>query len=328
MKICVYFDPKHSTTFEGARLRKNIKGALEREKIQYTKNIIDSYDIVHFISLNDEAKINDTKENNIPVVFSALYCESDKEAETLTEIDNKFVLSKRAIKLLNKVDVILVSDDLSKSFLLNNNINARTEVLSPGVNINRFIGLDELGKNIFNNYFQVPLDQKIVTSICSNIDKNLKKKLIEIAEGCPDFKFYIITDKKNSLLGSNLPANLKIVPLINTEIYCSLMYKASIFLALDNTYHNPITLLDAAASKTQIVAVKPYELNESMFDELCAYKVNDVNEAIKIINQLSNNELEYKVDEAFETAKKHSLENVGKKLKEIYLSLMEETKND
>ena len=63
MKICVFFQPKDKyDNFEGMRLRKSIKGALELVDVPYSRNIIDNYDIIHFVSPDDELKINDAIE--------------------------------------------------------------------------------------------------------------------------------------------------------------------------------------------------------------------------------------------------------------------------
>ena len=103
MKICVYFQPTiENDNFEGMRLRKNIKGALELHNIPYAKNLLDTYDIVHFMSLDDEAKIIDAKEANIPIVFSALYCENDNAARILQDKNGIKTLSPKALKILNK----------------------------------------------------------------------------------------------------------------------------------------------------------------------------------------------------------------------------------
>ena len=88
MKICVYFEPREKfDNFEGARLRKSIKDALELKNIPYAKNIVDSYDLIHFCSLDDELKILDAKTDHIPTVFTALMCEVDKTSR-IYEIKN------------------------------------------------------------------------------------------------------------------------------------------------------------------------------------------------------------------------------------------------
>ena len=69
MKVLVSFQPnRKATDFEGVRLRKTIKGALEMVGVEYTTSIVEKHDVVHLISPEDENKLNDAKENNIPVV--------------------------------------------------------------------------------------------------------------------------------------------------------------------------------------------------------------------------------------------------------------------
>ena len=69
MKVLVSFQPnRKATDFEGVRLRKTIKGALEMVGVEYTTSIVEKHDVVHLISPEDENKLNDAKENNVPVV--------------------------------------------------------------------------------------------------------------------------------------------------------------------------------------------------------------------------------------------------------------------
>ena len=53
MKVLVYFQPspKHDN-FEGARMRKTIKGALEVINVKHTSNIYDDYDVENGYVMN------------------------------------------------------------------------------------------------------------------------------------------------------------------------------------------------------------------------------------------------------------------------------------
>ena len=54
MKTLVYFQPSSKNdNFEGARMRKTIKGALEVVDSKYTSNLYDDYDVAHFMSPDD-----------------------------------------------------------------------------------------------------------------------------------------------------------------------------------------------------------------------------------------------------------------------------------
>ena len=72
MKVLVHFQPSPKfDNFEGARMRKTIKGALEMVETKYTSNLLDDYDVTHFISPEDEGRMNIAIERRKPVVVSA-----------------------------------------------------------------------------------------------------------------------------------------------------------------------------------------------------------------------------------------------------------------
>ena len=90
MKVLVYFQPssKHDN-FEGARMRKTIKGALEVIGQAYTSNLYDDYDAAHFMSPDDENKLNIALERKIPIVVSALFGEDDPATRFLSSKTKK-----------------------------------------------------------------------------------------------------------------------------------------------------------------------------------------------------------------------------------------------
>ena len=111
MKILVSFQPnKKAPDFEGVRLRKTIKGALEMAEVDYTTSVVEKYDAVHLITPDDENKLNDAKENHVPVIVSALYCESDPV------VYNMFLITlcrreKRRAILINRYDLVCILID-------------------------------------------------------------------------------------------------------------------------------------------------------------------------------------------------------------------------
>lgn len=323
MKVCVCFNPKEKNdNYEGTRLRKNIKGALELADVPYAKSIIDTYDLIHFISLDDERRINDAYEEGVPTLFSALYCESDNSASTLNKTNT---LTLRATKLLNKIDVVLVSDKKSKEFLLNNGVTSNIEIVTPGVNISRFEFPNSLEEDIFYNYYQLEKDQKFVAIFGTYDDSDIKNQLIEIAKAVPYPIFYFGNAKVSyvSRLMHKIPANLRFSTLLNNELYCSMMKKASAYVVLDNSKHSPISLLEAMASKTQIFALKPLGLNEEMLDDKYAYTTDNIVDLSNLINQYLKGEIPSKINECYKYAKKNSLKYLSKELINIYQKLID-----
>ena len=326
MKACVYFQPREKNdNFEGARLRENLKGALKENNISYASNIVDTYDVIHFISPSDLLKINDATENRIPVVISALYCESDESASFLKELNEKEAISNKSLKALNKASVVLTSDELSKHLLKELGVTSPIEIVSSGVDLSRF-EFEEENKDIFYQYYQLDKNKKFVVVIGTYDDRNTPKKLIAIADKCPDYNFFYFGNANTLRIvrqNHKMPQNVRLCQLIDNEIYCSMMVNASIYLSLENKKHSPITLLDAAASKTQIVALEPTHLNKKILELTHAYIAKDENEVADIINKLNDGTLENRSSIAYEYAKENSLKNVGKKLIRIYQNLID-----
>ena len=331
MKACIYFEPQaKKDNFEGTRLRKNIKGALELENLPYAKNFLDSYDLVHFISIKDEMKIADLKEAGVPIVFSALMCESDENARVMELKNNVNTLSPKALRVLNKVDRIFVGDETSKNLLLRAGVNTKISIVTPGVNLSRFEFTNEAEDQIFQQYYQLERDSKIVVTIGTYENKEIISKFIEIASKCPKYKFFYFGPDKSPRwvyrISKKLPANIKLATILNDEIYCSLMKQAKVYLLLDNSRHCPITLLDAAASKTQIVALKPLDYNEELLKEMRARVCEDADDAAKTIEGILEGKIPSTTKEAYKFAKDNSLANLGKTLRKEYEEVLREAK--
>ncbi len=332
MKVCVYFEPSENRdNFEGARLRKNIKGALEIEGIPYSTNVIDKYDLIHFISIKDEEKINDAIEQGIPTVISTFVCENDVTAR-ITSIKNDIVgLSAKAIRVLNRVDRVFVPNTTGKEFLLNHGITSKIDVVTPGVKLSRFNITNQIEDDIFYKYYQLEKNAKYIVSIGTYDDKERLKTLKEIALKMPNYKFFFFgvgRDAKKIYKTKNIPSNLKLSIFMNDEVYCSMMKNAYIYLSLDNSKHSPLTLLDAAASKTQIVALEPLSYNEQILNETHAYTCESIEKVISTLNGLLNGTLTRHIDEAYEFAKENSIEKLGESLRKEYTEILLEVKGN
>lgn len=327
MKICVYFQPKLKfDNFEGTRLRKSIKGALELRNIPYAKNIVDTYNILHFCSLEDETKILDAKDAKVPTVFSACTAETDKFTRIFHVVNGVPTIDNRALRVLNKVDVILVNDETSKKMLQDNGITSRIEIVPVGIKTSRFRPMYGIEDKLFNHYFQLDDDAKFIVCGGTFEDKDRFESLIKIASLCPKYRFFYFgpSTKRHPYRKRKIPLNLSFHSLINDELYCSMLKQASIYLAFDNRRHSILPLMDAVASKTQIVALEPAGLNEEILRDTKAYVMYNEEMVADTINKLIEGELESHVEEAYKFATTNSLEAFGLSLEKIYSSLLKE----
>lgn len=333
MRPCIYFQPKPELdNFEGTRLRKNLKGALELENVSYAKNIIDEYDLIHFLSLNDELKIDEAVNNNIPVVYSAMYAEQDPVARTLSGFKNKETLSLRAQRILNKCDLVFVPTLEDKLYLEDNGVTTHMEVLTPGVNLSRFrmTGMPE--DDVFFDYYQIEKDSKCVVSIGDLGNKETIEKLFEIARLLPNYKFFYLGPGKHIwhlFRARKIPKNVILSSLVNDEVYCSMLKNAKYYLILSEANTPLLTLLEVMASKTEIVMLDEVQNNkEILLKEKRAHACVNVNDIADTIKRIEDGELESTIDAALKYAKANSLAKLGPALINQYQKLLEEKKND
>ena len=194
MKVLVYFQPnaKHDN-FEGARLRKTIKSALEMKNIPYTDTLMGDFDVAHFLYVEDESLLLELKERHIPIIVSALYAESDPEASFL-EYKNKdgekiITVKNKAIKLLEKADLILVPNNTAKTILEGAGINIPIEICPLGVNFSRFDFSRDDEKGIFYRYFSCEKGKTIVISL-GDLSLSGFNAYINAAKEYKDANFY------------------------------------------------------------------------------------------------------------------------------------------
>lgn len=331
MKICVYFNPRiENDNFEGTRLRKTIKGALELTDVPYTSRTIDNYEIIHFISLNDEAKINDALESGKKVVFSALYCEDDKTTKCTYEKNEEIKLLDKARRIFNRLDLIMVPTSEAKKFLINEGVLVPIKIVPLSVNKERFQINNRLDEELFFNYFQIDKSIKYVCTVGDYTNDKTIETLSSIAALCPKYIFFFFGQTKGKYSASALyrlkkkvPPNLKLCPVMSDEIYCSMMKNAQMYFSFDKKKFTSIALFDAASSKTQIITVEPLGNNGSLLSDLGSLIAKDLNDLANKINLYMEGNIISTINKAYNYACRHSLKVFGKNLKIVYGKLLE-----
>ena len=240
MKVFVPFQLKpKAPTFEAARLIKNIRGALELNDIKYVTNIADTFDIAHYVFVEPDNSLTDVIERGVFTVCSALCCENDPNASFIQyhSHDGKRIstLKQKALKFLNKMNLVLVPTETAKQFLIDNGVTTPIEVLLPGVNLSRFDFSRDDEKELFHRYFSEEKDKKLVVAMgeySNNMDGI--NAFINAAKKCPETLFYYIGCEDAAYkFGMNLkklikkaPRNVKFKSTIPEDIYRSAILNA------------------------------------------------------------------------------------------------------
>ena len=334
MKVLVSFQPnKKASDFEGVRLRKTIKGALEMVGVEYTTSIVEKYDVVHLITPDDENKLNDAKENNIPVVVSALYCEDDPLASFLEHKSKDGVrsteLSSKALRFLNKADLVLVPTPYARDFLVNSGVTTDISIALPGINMSRFDFSREDEKTIFYRYFREDSKKDLIIGL-GEYDLQMEgiNAFISAAKMCPDALFYFIgrettpgvySSFKIKKIINSAPKNCKFTLIVPDDVYRSALLNAKVFVLPGYKTAGIISILDAMAAKCQIIARKQAIYPDFLKDGETAY-LGEFSETISsLVRDYLNGKLKPTIDEAYNQVSKCNLEAVGQQLKWFYL---------
>ena len=335
MKILVSFQPnKKAPDFEGVRLRKTIKGALEMAGVDYTTSIIEKHDAVHLITPEDENKLNDAKENRVPVIVSALYCESDPVANYLEYKSKDGVrhirLSDKALRFLNKADLVLVPSMKARELLVDSGVTSDISISQPGVNISRFDFSREEEKTLFFRYFREDPKKKLVIGL-GEYDTNMDgiNSFITAAKKCPDVLFYYVgreiipgtfASMKMKKIISSSPKNLKFTLTMPDDIYRSALLNADVFVIPGYRPVGAISLVDAMSAKCQIIARRQAIFSDLVEDGKTGY-LGEYSETISsLIKDYFDGKLKPTIEEAHKQMfEKNNLKTIGEQLKWFYV---------
>ena len=317
MKTLVYFQPSlKNDNFEGARMRKTIKGALEIVNSKYTSNLYDDYDVAHFMSPDDENKLNIALERNVPTVVSALFGEDDPTTRFINykSKDGKRTntLKAKALRMLNKANLVLVPTESAKEFLIENGVTSQIEACIPGINLSRFNFSREDEKELFYRYFREDKNKKIVLAM-GEYSYNMEgiHALIDAALKRPDKKII-----KNS------PKNMHFVNILPDDIYRSLLLNADAFMLPGYNIAGIVSVEEAMAAKCQLIVRKSAVFPEFLKNERTAY----IAEFSETLTSLCLDYLDEKIkpttEDAYRKISDYNLENFGKQLLSLYESVI------
>ena len=335
MKVLVYFQPgrKHDN-FEGTRMRKTIKGALELIDVQYTSNIYDDYDVAHFMSPNDEIKLSILAERGIPVVVSALYGEDDPESRFLVHKskDGKRTtsLKTKALRVLNKATLVLVPTESAKRFLIESGVTKPIEVCVPGVNLARFNFSRDDEKQLFYRYFREDKNKRIVLAV-GEYSNNMEgiHAFINVAQKRSDTVFYYVgSESRDVNIGrakkiiNSAPKNVHFTGILPDDIYRSLLLNADVFMLPGYNLAGFISVQEAMAANCQLIVRKSSMFPDFLRNEDTAYVAEFSETLTSLCLDYLDGKIQPTTQSAYDKISSYSLKNYGNVLRRIYHSVI------
>ena len=342
MKVLVYFKTKKGQQeFEASRLAQNIRNGLELSGVQISRNMFpNDYQLIHLLRPGDENNILITERNqNIPLIYSVLSCEHDIGTSMLLKKSEQPSLTKRALSALAKADGIIVSNKKAKDLLTKyGEISAPIYIASLGVNVARFDYNKEVELQIFPKYFQMEKPAKMVLTLGDYTKGEGIETLDRISREFPNIFFLFLGKKsrwfslssKTRKLVKKAPKNLQYSSLVPGDVYRSTMLNTDVLFVPRPGMLGDITIIDAMASKTQIVIGRDAIEDESLINDRTALIGDDFDDFKKLIGTYCRNLMKTTVRTAYEEISKQSLDILGLELKGIYEDILRKKvkKND
>ena len=310
-------------------MRKTIKGALELFNIPYTDSAIDYYDIAHLISPETDGETGEIFDSGAPVVVSALYTEDDPVASylQLDKATKKSLLTPKALKFLNKADLILVPCSKAEELLTSSGVTTPIKVCHPSVNLSRFDFSKEEEKEIFYRYYREDRNKKLVVAVGEYKGKmEGLSSFIGAARKSPKAVFYYI-GKTTARMKLNLkvnkifktaPNNVKFVDVPPDDIYRSALLNADVFMLPGYEIAGVTSIVEAMAAKAQIIARKSTVFEGFLEDGVTAHLA----EFSETLASLTRDYLDGKIKptkvQAYQHICEHTLKSFGEELNKHY----------
>ncbi len=242
-------------------------------------------------------------------------------------------LFKRWISFVYKQgDVIVTPTPYSKKLLSTYNLNRHIEVVSNGVEIEKF-AYDANSAKQFRDEYGFSDEDKIVLSVGLQIRRKGIHDFIEIANELPDYKFmwcgytspYLVTKDIREAIQS-APDNVYFPGYLNNLL--GAYSGADVFFMPTYEETEGIVMLEALANERPIVVRDIPCYDEWLTDGLDCYKGHDNETFRMLIEQVASRKLKDLTQEGYEVVKERSLEKVGYQLQSIYMGLVGEVRHE
>ena len=327
MKILLYQKNEKMMRKSGiGRAMKHKVEALKQADVEFTFDPKDNYDLVHVNTIEPAARRMAKKAHrkNIPVVYHAHSTEED--------FRNSFVFSNLISPLFKKWicssyklgDYLLTPTPYSKQILEGYKLQRPIEDISNGIDLSRF-DYNETKVQKYLDFFNLSEDDKVVISVGLYFERKGLHDFIEVARTFPDVKFLwfghtplaSVTQTIREAI-KNKPDNVIMPGYIDGDIIEGAFSKADLFFFPSYEETEGIVVLEALASKCQVLVRDIGVYDPWLVDKENCYKGNNNDEFIQLIEGVLENKLAPTIDQGYEVANQRSIKAIGIKLKGIY----------
>ena len=336
MKVLLYTENEKILSKSGlGKAIKHQMNALDAVNVKYTTNPKEEFDIAHinFYGLKSYKLAKKLKKQGKKIVYHAHSTEED--------FRNSFIFSNQVSKLFKKWlikcytlgDAIITPTEYSKSLLKSYGIKNDIYVVSNGIELKNF-RQDKLQGGEFRKKYNLKKEDKVIIGIGLYIERKGIIDFVELAKQLPEYKFIwfgysplIFSRKKVRKAVKTKLDNLIFAGYVEQKTIAEALNGCDIYLAPTFEETEGITIIEAASCKTNMIVRNIPVFKGWLKDNENVYMANDIEEFKNKIRGLINGKLKSLTNNAYEIAEQRKSENIGLKLKEIYINVLENNKS-
>lgn len=326
MKILLYTEGLKAISKSGlGKAIKHQKKALEDNKIDYTTNLKEDYDILHinFYGPKSYFYAKKAKRNGKRIVYHAHSTEEDfRNSFHFSNLISP-LFKKWLIKCYTLGDYIITPTEYSKRLLLNYHMDRPIKAISNGVDTKFFEKNEEKGKE-FRKTYGYQDDDKVIVGIGLYIKRKGILDFVELAKRLPEYKFiwfgysplWASPREIKRAVNTKLP-NLCFAGYVEPPMIKAALSGANLYLfpTLEETEGIPI--IEALTSKIPTL-IRDIPVFEEYEDKKVVYKAKNIDDFERMIPKILNGELPDLTEEGYKEAKKKDIKTVGRQLVQTY----------
>ena len=329
MKVLIYFEGQQLLSKSGiGRAFDHQKKALESAGVPYStdKNELD-YDILHIntYGLNSQRMVRRAKRADKKVIYHAHSTEEDFRNSFIGSNQVSAIYKKHLVRLYSSADFIITPTLYSKKVIEGYGIEQPIEAISNGIDLTRFNRNVEKEKQ-FRDYFQLPLDKKVIISVGLYFERKGLVDFVEVAHRFPEYTFiwfghtplYTIPKKIRAIIQGDHPDNVIFPGYIKGDIIEGAYTNADLFFFPSYEETEGIVVLEALASRQHVLVREIPVYDGWLVPGENAYMGRTNEDFCNQIEQIIEKKAIDLRENGWQTAQGKSIQAIGQQLKSVY----------
>ena len=329
MKVLIYFEGQQLLSKSGiGRAFDHQKKALESAGVPYStdENELD-YDILHIntYGLNSQRMVRRAKRSDKKVIYHAHSTEEDFRNSFIGSNQVSAIYKKHLVRLYSSADFIITPTLYSKKVIEGYGIEQPIEAISNGIDLTRFNRNVEKEKQ-FRDYFQLPLDKKVIISVGLYFERKGLVDFVEVARRFPEYTFiwfghtplYTIPKKIRAIIQGDHPDNVIFPGYIKGDIIEGAYTNADLFFFPSYEETEGIVVLEALASRQHVLVREIPVYDGWLVPGENAYMGRTNEDFCNQIEQIIEKKAIDLRENGWQTAQGESIQAIGQQLKSVY----------